>query len=247
MENYKQYLQNQIIQGSGKQDSPGKVIGLLLGGFASSLIAGATTRTDYIFLSTYDSDIGSKHMKVVGILNNFIPITSSGSPHEATHVREETFRAVKRYAVSCASTQGMSSVDLSELRDWAGRYPTHSFGDDTKQNFFKVPQIERRLRYALSESEYEKVASKYSVESPIELIGNYLLISRCKPHMCGSERALVAVGLNNGYLFVMLTGASRQNVDSTSKRCFTTDHNFMNLPPKIRKRFKELSEATNVH
>jgi len=71
MEDYEQYLRQEILVESGKGDDVGKALGVLVSGVASSLMASATVRNDYVFWSTYETTLGNDRVKVLGILRNF--------------------------------------------------------------------------------------------------------------------------------------------------------------------------------
>lgn len=70
LDSYEIFLRQQMIQES-KTDLE-RALASLLGGFASRVVVNQTIRKDYVFLSTYDTNIGNEHLRVLGILNNFI-------------------------------------------------------------------------------------------------------------------------------------------------------------------------------
>lgn len=256
MEAYEEFIRKQIIQETRKQDDLSKVLGSLFGGFVSGLIANATIRRDFIFLSFYDTDLGSDRIKVIGILNNFIVVGSLKSerrgllnspsirkktpPVQQEQATESAEGQNSRQTVECVQipyTAVFDNEDLSNLEEWAGRYPTQSFGNRNKPNFFTVPQIERRLRHILPKTDFENVTLEYGVESPIELIDNYLIISRCRPHACDTENASVAVALRDGSIFAVLTGSSSEDSSSNKRRCFAMNGDLAKLPENVQKRF----------
>lgn len=72
LENYENYLHQQILQDTEKQgDALSRTFGYLFGGFASSIITNMTIRKDYVFWSTYDTKIENEHLRVLGIMKNF--------------------------------------------------------------------------------------------------------------------------------------------------------------------------------
>lgn len=127
------------------------------------------------------------------------------------------------------------SEDLSHLEEWAGRYPTKSFGNTNKLDFFAVPQVSYRLRLVLSKMDFEKVTAEYAVESPIELIDNYLFISRCKPHSC-SKNALIALSLHDGSIFIMFAVPNHTEPYLYERRCYAIKSD-LHLPKNIQERF----------
>lgn len=48
--------------------------------FGSTIIENSTTSTDYILFSVYDFKLGGKKVKIIGILHNFIPVSSTEEP-----------------------------------------------------------------------------------------------------------------------------------------------------------------------
>jgi hypothetical protein len=72
MEDYEQYLRQEILRETGKGDDVGIALGALVSGVASSLLTGATVRNDYVFWSTYETMLGNKPLRVLGVLRNFV-------------------------------------------------------------------------------------------------------------------------------------------------------------------------------
>jgi hypothetical protein len=72
MDEYDQFINQRILEKSrNSQDPFGGMIGSVLGGFAAKLLARQTSRKDYIFFSTYDTALGEKHIRSIGILKHF--------------------------------------------------------------------------------------------------------------------------------------------------------------------------------
>ena len=72
MEDYEQYLRQEILRETGKGDDVGMALGALVSGVASSLLTGATVRNDYVFWSTYETMLGNRPLRVLGVLRNFV-------------------------------------------------------------------------------------------------------------------------------------------------------------------------------
>ena len=72
MQDYEQYLRQEIVRESGKADDVGKALGVLVSGVASSLMTGATVQNDYVFWSTYKTMLGGRRLRILGILRNFV-------------------------------------------------------------------------------------------------------------------------------------------------------------------------------
>ncbi len=76
MDKYEQFVHQQIIQETTKQDGMSRILGTLFGGVASNLISNATLRHDYLLLSVFEAQLGNDHLKVIGILNHFIVLNA---------------------------------------------------------------------------------------------------------------------------------------------------------------------------
>jgi hypothetical protein len=82
LESYESFVHQQIIQES-KSDQD-RALALLFGGILSGIATNMTVRKDYVFLSTYDTNIGDEHLRVLGIMKNFF-ILETPRPLEARH------------------------------------------------------------------------------------------------------------------------------------------------------------------
>lgn len=72
LDSYDQFISQQITEETRKEKNPmAGALGSLFGGFAANLMTKQTVRKDYVFFSTYDMAFGNKHMRTIGILNNF--------------------------------------------------------------------------------------------------------------------------------------------------------------------------------
>lgn len=72
LEAYEQFVNQQMQTETRKQEDPlVNVMGTLFGGFATNLVIKQTVRQDLVLFSTYDTQFGKEHFKVVGLLNNF--------------------------------------------------------------------------------------------------------------------------------------------------------------------------------
>lgn len=72
MDGYDQFINQRILEKTGKAENPLEgMIGSVLGGFAAKMLTQQTLRKDYILFSTYDTAIGNKHIRSIGVLNHF--------------------------------------------------------------------------------------------------------------------------------------------------------------------------------
>ena len=79
LDSYEQYIHQLITQEANKRDDVTRTMGTLFGGVASSLITSSTVRNNYVLFSTYDSNLGTRHLKFVGVLGNFFQISAQKS------------------------------------------------------------------------------------------------------------------------------------------------------------------------
>jgi len=72
MEDYGEYLRQEVVKDVAKENGLNKVIGSFFGGITSHLITNMTIRSDFVLFSLYKTDLGNNNTQVIGILNNFI-------------------------------------------------------------------------------------------------------------------------------------------------------------------------------
>lgn len=72
LDSYDQFINQKIVEESGQQQDPLAVMmGSLLGGFAANLMTKQTIRNDYVLFSTYETPLGDKRIRAIGVMNNF--------------------------------------------------------------------------------------------------------------------------------------------------------------------------------
>jgi len=77
LHSYQEFVHQSILLETKHQENPlEQVLGSLLGGVASGVIANQTLRTDYVFLSTYDTQFNQEHLRAIGVLKNFYILES---------------------------------------------------------------------------------------------------------------------------------------------------------------------------
>ncbi|WP_211472124.1 DUF4359 domain-containing protein [Collimonas humicola] len=76
LDSYEQHIHQIITQEANKRDDLTQALGTLFSGVASSFIASSTVRNNYILFSTYESNLGNRNLKFVGVLGNFFQISS---------------------------------------------------------------------------------------------------------------------------------------------------------------------------
>jgi hypothetical protein len=72
MDGYDHFINQRIVEKTRQADTPIEgMIGSVLGGFAAKLMAQQTMRKDYFIFSTYDTAVGNKHIRSIGVMNHF--------------------------------------------------------------------------------------------------------------------------------------------------------------------------------
>lgn len=71
MDQYGDYIKDEISDEVGQGGNVEKALGKFIGGLAGSVMTSATTRTDYLFFSIYETDLGTDEIKCLGLVNNF--------------------------------------------------------------------------------------------------------------------------------------------------------------------------------
>jgi hypothetical protein len=78
LDGYENFVRQDIIQESQKQDDLTRALGFFLGGIAGRVIRNQTIRKDYVFLSIYNTNLGNGRLRVLGVLNNYFVLERSG-------------------------------------------------------------------------------------------------------------------------------------------------------------------------
>jgi hypothetical protein len=72
LDDYEDYLRQELAREAREEDEVAGALVALLGGFAGSLLANATTRDNYLLFSVYATDLDTEGLLVLGILGNFL-------------------------------------------------------------------------------------------------------------------------------------------------------------------------------
>jgi hypothetical protein len=120
----------------------------------------------------------------------------------------------------------VAQSNIDHLKSWAGKYPTEKKGRMTTR-FFGLPEVRTPLLRLLSRSDFNLLTKEYAVESPIKLIGDYLVTKVCMPHNCGEEQAGYAINLRTGVIYVRMQDAEKE-------RWFASKGSDKDLPREVR-------------
>jgi hypothetical protein len=133
----------------------------------------------------------------------------------------------------CFSGAVAAQGRLSQLRSWAGRYPTHKTGRITR-NFFQLPEIRRPLLALLSRKDFNLLTREYGVETPIKQIGDFLAVKVCRPHACDTDQAGFAINLRTGFVYVRMQ-------EGQTVRWFSSRDTYMELPQSVQEYLTDFS------
>lgn len=132
-----------------------------------------------------------------------------------------------------------SAGKYEHLKYWVGRYPSKG---PTRENreFLKLPEIRAILLQLLPGREYRRLTKTLAVETPIEMIDDYLVVRRCRPHCCPCENALLLVGLHEDTVLVLVYDSSRGKDDESATKCFSTGRQLFELSDNLKERALEM-------
>lgn len=135
-------------------------------------------------------------------------------------------------------TIGTSAYKFDWLKKWVGKYPIDFDGHpnpDThppSKNFFELPQIRQPLMKILKKEDFDKLTKDDWLIQPIELIADYLIIERCRPHFCPNEQVVLAVNLQSGSIHVGFWKEYGE-IGSGKRQWFSTQGRHTDLPKEI--------------
>ncbi len=117
------------------------------------------------------------------------------------------------------------------LKKWNGKYPTK---EKTKENFFEISLVNENIRELLSKKDFKHLTKELEVETPIETVGEYLLVMVCLSHCCPCDNAIVIIGLESKAIHIGFY-EGYQNKSATS--WFSNKGEYSELPKEILESF----------
>ena len=140
-------------------------------------------------------------------------------------MKRKTLRLMTALLLLSFSSAVVAQSNLDHLKSWADKYPTEKKGRVTKR-FFDVPAVRTPLLRLLSRPDFNLLTKEYAVESPIKLIGDYLVAKVCMPHNCGEEQAGFAINLRTGVIYARMQDAEKE-------RWFASKGSDKDLPKEV--------------
>ena len=112
------------------------------------------------------------------------------------------------------------TTTISELKDWIGHYPSDEIGKPPV-TFLRIPRIRDKLQHILSPADFALFTNTLAVESPIRIVDGYLVVSKCKPHDCPEENAVLLLDLKGTSMHAVFYGDNAEQDDLHRTRCYS--------------------------
>ena len=125
-----------------------------------------------------------------------------------------------------AKTNSSSFPEWGNLSSWVGQYPVQKH----HKEILKLQKIKFYLDRILTASD-QKLLRLYQTMSPIQLKGDFLVISQCRPHDCPGELAVIVIDTKKTRIWV---GFHERTSKYVSSRWIGNDDDFTILPVSIR-------------
>lgn len=122
--------------------------------------------------------------------------------------------------------------DLSVAKSWIGKYPSALVGNN-KIGLLKQPPIKTVLNRILPKAEIAALG-KFSSETPVRQMGDFLIVNKCLPHNCPSDMAAVVIDIKNDKLWVGFFSREEARV---STRWYGMSDDYAVLPDDVKQDF----------
>lgn len=129
---------------------------------------------------------------------------------------------------ACAQGERTRASLCFSANDWAGKYP-----DDKSAvygRFLDLPCVQANLQALLPQAEYRSLRTQFRVDSPIELIGRFLIVARCEAHNCPAHHAMIIVDSESADIIV---GLYRRGSASSRTTWYSTRIDPLQLPQEV--------------
>lgn len=117
--------------------------------------------------------------------------------------------------------------------DWTGKYPS----DKLRPNgpgLLDYPPIKTALRKVVPKTELLALKT-FDVETPVRRMGDYLVLSKCLPHNCPADNAMVVIDLKSERIWA---GFFTREEHRISTRWYGNVEEYTVLPDEIRAQFQ---------
>lgn len=196
MTDYEQFIHKKITHETENSDALSKTFGLLFGGLASNLVARATARSDYVFLSVYDTDIDSNRIRVIGAWNNFFVVTRSS--REKRSLRRSPVTTDKQAAPDFDfGTTRSSRVDF--IAATSNRWSPININNFLEQRSWDVIEKSERSRFVqLLGDDFPEFINFIAVGGGIRREGDFFVGTGCMAHDCHDKQGIFVVDAKSG-------------------------------------------------
>jgi hypothetical protein len=130
--------------------------------------------------------------------------------------------------------------DLSHLKTWVGKYPTDEESKPPK-NLFHLPEIQNSLKKLLGKTDYKHLTEELSVETPIQIIRNFLVVKVCYPHCCPCDNAMLVINLDDTAFHAGFY--ERTDKQKFNTRWFSSTGDHLELPKEVLDIFLQTHET----
>jgi hypothetical protein len=136
--------------------------------------------------------------------------------------------------VFCAGDSNAGELEWKRevLLSWVGKYPTSSV-DNRKVSLFDERSVSHYLREILPEPERKRLDA-YTVETPVERRGAFVVVYKCRPHNCPSEFGMIVLDLEKPRLWA---GLFSRFAGRVSTRWYGNSDDYSVLPEEVRGEF----------
>ena len=118
------------------------------------------------------------------------------------------------------------------LLRWVGKYPTTTVNQQ-RSGILEEGSIQYFLRRVIPQKE-RQLLNSYHIETPVRRMGSFIVITKCKPHNCPSELAMVVIDLKKPRLWA---GFFSREGGRISTRWYGNVDDYSVLPRAIKREF----------
>lgn len=215
MTEYEQFIRQQIINETEKADNINKTLGFLFSGFSSGLITNVTQRTDYVFLSIYDSYLGNDRIKVMGVLSNFFVIKDASSKQD--NPDQAPVSTNRQTALPTGMAENTSSqVDFfpATTNQWQS-INIDAFGWQQSWSVIRKSEQPRFMR--LLGNDYVDFIKFIEVSGWVKRSSDFLVGEGCMAHDCNFKHGIFIIDGKTGRSYAASIDGNRIKVWGSGK------------------------------
>jgi hypothetical protein len=135
-------------------------------------------------------------------------------------------------ASATCGAAGEAAWDAHRFSSWTDKYPT------TTVNNKRVSVLDDKAIKAVLEqtipAREKKLLDTLHTESPIKMMGDFVLINKCKPRNCPSELAMIVIDIHKKRVWA---GFFSREAGRVSTRWYGNEDNYSVLPMEIKQEF----------